>query len=251
MTGHCTLRCQSGLQENRDTTKVEPLLEVLEDEPLSVVYYALDLCREDLHKSTCRLRIKYPSLQCFGLWGDFSDGLKWCSQLRSPKLFLSLGSTFANGRWDNAVARLCKWVDLMTEDDLMLFGLDGHGSSSVTKVWKSYHDSDNLFRHFVWNGMCCTNALLGDEYFHQGDWKLEASMDTDKVPIRHRFEFVAQRDVSMPDIGLYFPKSTKITCYESTKYSEAMMRKLCDAGGLELLQMWKAENSEVRKSTPI
>ena len=216
-----------------------------------MAYYALDLCVEDLYKNTYRLRRKYSSIQCFGLWGDFSDGLNWCSQVQSPRLFLSLGSTFANGRWDNAVARLSKWVDLMTGDDLMLFGLDGHGSGSVTKVWKSYHDSSNVFLRFLWNGMFSTNNLLGKEYFHKGDWKLDSSMDTEKGPIRHRFEFVAQRDVSMPGIGLHFPKSTKITCYESTKYSEAMMRKLCDVGGLELLEMWKAENSEVRKSAPI
>ena len=240
---------EGSLQLESDTRKVEPLLDVLEDEQLGVNYYALDLCGEDLQKNMCRLNSKYTSLQCFGLWGDFSDGLKWCSRMRSPRLFLSLGSTFANGRWDNAVARLCQWVDLMTEEDFMLFGLDSHGPGNVAKVWKSYHDTAGLFRRFLWNSLNCTNTLLGSEHFQQGDWKLEASMDSDKVPVRHRFGFVAQRDVAIPEAGLYFPKCTKITCYESTKYSESMMRKLCDAGGLEILHMWKAENSEVRKST--
>src|ERR1700710_404437 len=116
-----------------------------------VQYFALDLSRETLMECMRKLKPHYRHVHCFGLWGNFEDGLAWVKTIKSPKCIISLGSMFGNDHFDEAVARLKTWADIMRPEDRMLLGLDACQDQDV--IWKSYHDDEGLFYDFVRNGL--------------------------------------------------------------------------------------------------
>src|ERR1700722_2445596 len=151
---------------NRDVRKVKPFLGRLETMRKDSTYYALDLSRLALEENmrqlmpSYRIGHRYEFVQCFGLWGTFDDAHSWAKKIvDKPRRFCSLGSQFGNDHFDDAVAFLSKWAQIMRPEDRMLIGMDG--SEDKEAIWHSYHDWQGLFEEFIRKGYTHSNTVAG------------------------------------------------------------------------------------------
>lgn len=230
---------------HRDSRKVAPLLAHLEEQQKPFNYYALDLSHASLVDSLQRLTSKHRHVSCYGLWGNFDDVLAWCKSLPSPRIFLSLGSTFGNDRWEDALAGLRLWADELRADDKLLIGIDGNGDKD--KVWRSYHDDKGLIERFLRNGFEHTNRILGKLWYRDDDWTVAGVLEEGNGgAVTHRFLFTAVRPVDCPEIGLSFQVGDEIDCYEAFKYRPDTMRAQFKEVGLQELAFWKAPKPEAK-----
>lgn len=222
-----------------------------EDVQKASTYLALDISKASLEQNVGYLARKHCSknsvVRCGGLWGTFGDGMAHVDTIKSPRLFLSLGSVLCNDPWYVALTHLRGWVNKMRPDDYLLVGMDGHMAGvDSEKIWKAYHSCDDLYREFFLNGFLFANRLLGEEAFREEDWEFLAEME-ESPTTRHRFFFRAKVDVRFESLGMTFCKGQEIDWFDSHKYSEDSVRLMCSKAGLVVESVWKAPGSEFRK----
>jgi uncharacterized SAM-dependent methyltransferase len=239
----------------RDTRKVSHLIGALEKVNKKPSYYALDISQVSLHDNLTALSRKYPRVQCTGLWGTFVDGTKWITSLKSPRVFLSLGSVLCNDAWDTALHYLRSWATVLRPNDVFLIGMDGHSESGHDdKVWRSYHPHQaqmtkqqlDHYGRFWRNGFDHANRLVGQPWFQESDWQVTGLIEHEPTT-SHRFIFRAKRDIPLGDSGVTFRKGDEMDWFDAHKYGERDVRTLCSLAGLEVLRVWKAPQSEMRK----
>jgi uncharacterized SAM-dependent methyltransferase len=235
---------------NRDVRKVKPFLDRLEAMRKDSTYYALDLSRLALEENmrqlmpSYRIGHRYEFVQCFGLWGTFDDAHSWAKKIvDKPRWFCSLGSQFGNDHFDDAVAFLSKWAQIMRPEDRMLIGMDG--SEDKEAIWHSYHDSQGLFEEFIRNGYTHSNTVLGSSWYRDEDWDFCGVMQDD--PLMHRWVIRAKRDVIDSSLGLAFEPGDEIDCYEAFKYGPEVMHRQFAQAGLEVVATWKAPSALICK----
>lgn len=222
-------------------------MNAIEAAQIPVKYFALDLSKPALERSTRELAERRRFVQSFGLWGTFDDAWKWADKERqqdSPIWYISLGSFFGNDHFDAAVERLKAWRMLMRPKDHMLLGLDGQ--ENATTVWASYHDQSDTFGEFMRNGLRHSNTVLGHRWFKEGDWEIQGMLE-EGPPVTHKFVFQAIRDVVCEQLCLKFAKGDKIDCFEVFKYGPNDMSKQFAATGLKELLALKAPNANFCK----
>ncbi|KAM5434648.1 hypothetical protein MferCBS31731_006593 [Microsporum ferrugineum] len=220
-----------------DTRKVLPLLAYLERLRVEVQYFALDLSKQALERTMERLTPEFQYVQCFGLWGAFSDGLNWLRAVKSPKLILSLGSMFGNDEFSLAVSRLEEWKQVMGPNDLMLLGLDACGY--LPELWNSYHDQKRVWESFIRNGLEYSNEVLGTNWYRGEDWDVTGRIDS-SPDIVHRFSIIARREVHCPSLGLYFSAGERVDFFEAWKYGPERMESQFKLAGFDEVARWQA-----------
>jgi len=225
----------------RDIRKIQPLLDIFEENNIKIRYFALDLSLAVLLESMQRLNSRYQSVQCCGLWGTFDDALNWVQQLEGSKCYISLGSMFGNDHFDAAVARLRSWQQVMTPDDLMLLGLDATHDKDT--IWKSYHDADGTFHDFIRNGFEHSNSVLGQQWYRDEDWTISGEFTEN--PLMHQFVATARKTVINEALGIKFPKDERIVCYEGFKYDPLRMQKQFAASGLKKIKQWRSPSGRI------
>ncbi|RVD85166.1 uncharacterized protein DFL_003497 [Arthrobotrys flagrans] len=225
--------------------KVMPLLDEIEAREMTIFYFALDLCKEWLEESLKALTSRYTHVQCFALWGSFTDGLEWIKQFTGPKVYLSLGSTLCNNIIPVASKGLKLWADSMAPGDVMLLGYDSNLNEE--KVRESYITSDGEFDNFIRHGMEHSNSLLKRDWYKPEDWELsrEAEFQIEPPALVHRFVFRAQRDIKDEVLGLDFKQDERIICYESFKYPTNILRRQFSLAGLREKASWKSPASDI------
>jgi len=238
----------------RDVRKIKPFLDRLEAMRKDSTYYALDLSRPALEENmrqlvpSYRIGHRYEFVQCFALWGTFDDAYSWAKKIvDKPRWFCSLGSQFGNDHFDDAVAFLSKWAQIMRPEDRMLIGMDG--SEDKEEIWHSYHDSQGLFEEFIRNGYTHSNTVLGSSWYRDEDWDICGVMQDD--PLMHRWVIRAKRDVIDASLGLAFEPGDEIDCYEAFKYGPAVMHRQFAQAGLEVVATWKAPSALICKYHPV
>lgn len=185
-------------------------------------------------------------VRCGGLWGTFENGFAHVGKIRSPRLFLSLGSVLCNDPWPMALGHLRRWAATLRPEDRLLIGMDGHlVEGHRDKIWAAYHSCDDLFRQFFVNGLKNANKLLGYELFDENDWDFLAEMEEEPTT-RHRFYIRAKRDIPMQK-GAAIPKGQEMDWFDSHKYGEDDVRLMCSKAGLTVIKSWTAPKSEFRK----
>lgn len=233
-----------------DTTKVDHLLAAFENKKIQATYLALDISRTSLDQSIASLVANHSGpdavVRCGGLWGTFENGLAHIGKIKSPRLFLSLGSVLCNDPWPTALAHLRRWGATLRNDDLLLIGMDGHlVANDRQKIWDAYHSCDDLFRKFFVNGLNNANKLLGYKLFDEKDWDILAELE--EVPTtRHRFYIRAKQDIPMEG-GSVIAKGQEMDWFDSHKYGEEAVCLMCAKAGLTVIKTWKAPNSDFRK----
>lgn len=207
-------------------------------------YYGLDLSLTTVSESINLLRGIYKKTPCFGLWGTFEDGFEWAKSIPGPRVFLSLGSIYGNDRFDRAVRYLKMCAHMLRPEDLLLIGIDCHHDSKG--VWKSYHDTEGVFEHFIRNGFKNSNIIIGGEWYRDEDWELHGVLEQN--PLQHRFLLRATRPVEYGPAGLYFDAGTEIECYEGIKQTPEIMRKQFFSAGLTILEGWESPSGNICKT---
>lgn len=234
-----------------DTRKVEHLLNAFECSRLPATYLALDISRASLLHNVRYLADKHAAktnvVRCAGLWGTFEDGVRYVKNIRSPRLFLSLGSVLCNDEWDRAVRNLQNWAEQLRPDDFLLVGMDGHlMPKDEQKIWAAYHTSDDLYREFFLNGFAHANRLAGQQWLTEDNWSFEAELES--VPTtRHRFFFRAKRDIRLEGFDRTIRAGEEFDWFDSHKYGESQVILMCSEAKLEVIQTWQAPGSEFRQ----
>ncbi|OAL73297.1 hypothetical protein A7D00_3072 [Trichophyton violaceum] len=220
-----------------DTRKVLPLLTHLEQLRVEVQYFALDLSKQALEQTMEQLVPEFQYVRCFGLWGDFSDGLNWLRPVKSPKLILSLGSMFGNDEFSLAVFRLEEWKHVMGCNDLMLLGLDA--CDYPPELWDSYHDPQRVWDSFIRNGLKYSNEVLRCDWYKEEDWEISGRIDSSPDTV-HRFSIIARRDVHCHPLGLHFSAGERVDFFEAWKYGPEKMRSQFKMAGFAEVERWQA-----------
>lgn len=215
-------------------------------------YLALDISHASLtHNISYLVRQHPPSsslVRCAGLWGTFRDGKDYVQRIRGPRLFLSLGSVLCNDPWLEALNHLKYWVGAMSQDDLLLIGMDGHmASDHYDKIWAAYHSRDDLYHRFFLNGLDHANKLAKEEWFREDDWSFGAHLE-DQPTTRHRFFLRAKREIRHPSLGRVIAPGEELDWFDSHKYDEGSVQLMCSKAGLSVVDVWKLPNSDFRKS---
>jgi uncharacterized SAM-dependent methyltransferase len=145
-----------------------------------------------------------------------------------------------------AIAKLSSWAAIMGVEDLLLLGLDGHGlPEDLEKIWASYHADETLFARFWQNGFEHANRLVGDEWFREADWRVDAVVEDD--PVCNRFIFRAVKDLKLGSSDVRFEKGEGFDWFDAHKYGEREVREMCRTAGLSVVRVWKTTDSEMRK----
>ncbi|OAA79323.1 DUF323 domain-containing protein [Akanthomyces lecanii RCEF 1005] len=234
-----------------DTTKVDHLLAEFEFNKIPATYLALDISKTSLDQSIASLVDNHSGpdavVTCGGLWGTFENGLEHIVKIKSPRLFLSLGSVLCNDAWPTALGHLRSWASTLRPEDRMLIGMDGHlVADDRDKIWAAYHSCDDLFREFFVNGLNNANKRLGYTLFEEQDWECMAELEKEPTT-RHRFFIRAKRDVPLPEYDTVIPNGQEIDWFDSHKYGEQDVRLMCGKAGLTVIKSWAAPDSNFRQ----
>ncbi|KAK0382784.1 hypothetical protein NLU13_9879 [Sarocladium strictum] len=234
-----------------DTRKVEHLLDCFERSRVEATYLALDISHTSLKHNVRYLEKKHAGrnkvVRCAGLWGTFEDGQQYVENIKSPRLFLSLGSVLCNDEWETAVANLRKWASQLRPNDLLLVGMDAHlEQDDRKKIWAAYHTSNDLFRKFFLNGFDHANRLVGQNWLNEDNWSFEAELEHEPTT-RHRFFFKAKREIRLDEFDRTIHVGEEFDWFDSHKYGEWQVRYMCSQAKLEVIEVWCAPNSEFRQ----
>lgn len=215
-----------------------------------MTYLALDISKTSLNQNVGYLFEQHSKpgcvVKCAGIWGTFHDGMRYIQSIKTPRLFLSLGSVLCNDPWPEALNHLKFWAHELRPDDLLLVGMDGHLlPRDEKKIWNAYHSCDDLYKRFFLNGFDHANKLAGEEWFREEDWDFLAQLE-EKPTTRHRFFFRARRDIELK-MGRSIKKGEELDWFDSHKYGEDSVRLMCSKAGLSAINVWQAPGSEFRK----
>ncbi|KAJ3476229.1 hypothetical protein NLG97_g9195 [Lecanicillium saksenae] len=233
-----------------DTNKVDHLLAEFESMRVPATYLALDISKTSLDQSIASLVANHSGpdtvVKCGGLWGTFENALEHIGKIKSPRMFLSLGSVLCNDPWPTALGHLRNWAATLRPEDRLLIGMDGHlVADHRDKIWDAYHSCDDLFRAFFVNGLRNANKLLGYKLFDEQDWDFMAELEEEPTT-RHRFFLRAKKDIPMGN-GNAISKGQEIDWFDSHKYGEQDVRLMCCKAGLTVIKSWAAPGSDFRQ----
>ena len=227
------------------------MLKAFDKAEVPATYLALDISKASLKQNVHFLEEQYADLgsvvTCAGIWGTFDDGMEYVQSVKTPRLFLSLGSVLCNDPWPQALHHLKYWANTLKPNDLLLVGMDAHlVPKSRDKIWAAYHSRADLYKQFFLNGFDHANRLMGEEWFREEDWEFLAELEKEPTT-RHRFFFRARRDVHLNKIDRTIKQGEELDWFDSHKYGEDSVRLMCYKAGLSVIDVWQAPGSDFRK----
>lgn len=230
---------------------MEHLLAAFDKAKVPTTYLALDISKTSLVQNVGYLAEKYSrpesTVTCAGIWGTFLDGMEYIQKIKSPRMFLSLGSVLCNDPWPEALGHLKFWANGLRPDDFLFIGMDAHLlPKNEKKIWDAYHSCDDLYKKFFLNGFDHANRLAGEEWFREEDWEFLAQLESTPTT-RHRFYFRAKRNIVLKKMGRVIEKGEEFDWFDSHKYGEESVRLMCSKAGLSVIDVWQAPDSEFRR----
>lgn len=220
-------------------SKIQPLLDRLEEAQKPVRYFALDLSSDSLERNLARLRAAgYKHVQCAGLCGTFDDVRAWAAAVSDPIWYLSLGSIFGNDEFDIAVRDLRVWSSAMRPQDRMLIGLDG--CRDPERIWKSYNTPIPGKPSLVEHGLQVSNAILGHAWYRPEDWEVRGVTEVIDSVCTFRWVVRALREVSSEALGLHFAAGDEILTTRWFKWDPDGMQRQFDHSGFQQVAYWQS-----------
>ncbi|KAG5985891.1 hypothetical protein E4U43_005814 [Claviceps pusilla] len=215
-------------------------------------YLALDISALSLAHNVGRLAKLHPApasyVTCAGIWGAFEDGQDFVARhIKGPRLFLSFGSVLCNDEWVRAVNHLKAWRTVMRPEDLLIAGMDAHMAEEFQeKIEAAYHARGDLYRKFFLNGFDNINRCLGHDVFVEANWQFCCELEHAPTT-RHRVYFRARRNIECPLLNRVIQIGEEVDWFDSHKYSENNVQIMCSKAGLNVVDVWKADDSEFRQ----
>ncbi|EGE82230.2 hypothetical protein BDDG_05173 [Blastomyces dermatitidis ATCC 18188] len=210
--------------------KIKILLDEFERKQKAVEYFALDLSREELHRTFAEIpQGGYKYVRCRGLHGTYDDALIWLTRpenRRNPTCILSMGSSIGNFTRPEAAQFLNRFSKMLGPSDSMLIGIDS--CQDPERVYKAYNDSQGVTRDFYMTGLSHANSILGFEAFKKEDWGVAGHYDV--VTGAHMAYYVPNKDVTFD--GVVLEKGEKIFFEQAFKYGPKDCKDLFQHAGL-------------------
>lgn len=204
------------------------LLDALEAQRKSAVYYALDVNLVELKRAVAALPV-YTHIQCQGLYGTYDDARAWLDKpenRKRPFCVVSMGSSIGNFDRPEAARFLRGFAERLGANDSMMIGLDS--CLNTEKVYRAYNDSVGLTRQFYLNGLDHANSVLGFTAFEKGMWDVVGEYDCESGC--HRAFYVPLADVNFRDV--HIKKGERIFFEQAYKYSLKQTEELWRDSGL-------------------
>ncbi len=229
----------------------------MEKQQKRVIYYALDLNRQELERSLSSLGSKYQYVQLVGLLGTYDQGMQWLSQkytnTDTQKMVLWLGSSIGNITHSESAVLLRRLQrTCLQSGDLCVIGFDRRKDESI--ISKAYNDSFGITREFIFNGLNHVNCILGQTLFNLNDFAYDSTYQSSqgRQATHYRaiksIDLVYNRSESLCDDQLVIPvqKDELIRVEYSHKYSNSEIMKILNEAGLDLVSNWSDVNGLFR-----
>lgn len=216
-----------------DCSKISVFLdEVPEENRQTIVYYPVDVSREAIEKSGRILRKRYPEMELHGINADFLEHLGKIPGKRKS-LFCFFGSTIGNLDCAKAIGFLKDLDRVMKRKDRLLLGVDMVKDIDVLE--RAYNDSQGITAQFNKNILKVTNSHL-DTDFNPDDFEHVAFFNRRYSRIEMHLRAKRNLEVTSPliDESIIFKKGETIHTENSHKYTAGHIRKMADAAGLLL-----------------
>ncbi|RJR38357.1 MAG: L-histidine N(alpha)-methyltransferase [Desulfobacteraceae bacterium] len=149
-----------------DGTKTSLLIDCFLKGRMRFRYFPIDICRESIHSLVQEFGSSYPSLYVEGLICEYSEGLKWLSDLSRNdgwvNLVLFLGSNIGNLKSSDAMAFMHTLWKSLNPGDYVLIGFDL--KKEISLLNRAYDDSQGVTARFNLNILNRINRELGGDF---------------------------------------------------------------------------------------
>ena len=219
--------------------KTRYLLQSIVDLKLeNVTYYALDLEESSLKSSLDEMAIEFPSITFIGLFGTYSEGLRFIKALpqSSRRCFLWLGSSIGNMHRPEACEFFKEIRDVMQPFDALLCGIDKQNSPEVVQL--AYNDPELLSRDFTMNGLAHINHIYSKTVFDQSKF-VYFSIYNEKLG-RHEgyYKSLETQTIEIDSSSFEIQKNEIINVEYSYKYNSLQVKQLAHDSELQLSCTW-------------
>lgn len=188
-----------------DGRKTRVLLKELLEAQVDFQYVPVDISESAMKQLVAGLKSEFQnsSLQCFGLVGDYKDGLQWLSaQQQFRKNFvLFLGSSIGNFTRENAIRFLRGLSQVLRDGDELLLGADLLKDPMI--MTRAYMDSKQVTSRFNFNLLKRINRELSAD-FDTSQWYHYAFYRSDIQAIESQLISKVAQQVHIGSTGLSF-----------------------------------------------
>lgn len=213
--------------------KTELLLDELPD---TAGYIAIDVSPSALKQAAVRLTQRYPSLDIRPVVGDFSNVVKFPSDLRPrPKVGFFPGSTIGNLVPAQATRLLARFRDMLMPRGKLVVGVDLKKDPDT--LVRAYNDSAGVTAAFNLNLLDRINREIGpsfdlDAFTHDAVYNSREG--------RVEMHLVSTRDQKFDVLGRHFAMRAgeSIHTENSYKYTVDQFRSLAKCAGWEPSRTW-------------
>ena len=218
-----------------------------------ISFYALDIEESFLKASLVSLVEKEEkknvpaenAIKYAGILGSYDQAIaSILKQIKSPRVFLWLGSSIGNcSSRREAAAALRSFVDVMNSGDLFLIGLDKRNAPS--RVALAYNDPYGITTEFGLNGLNHLNELLAMQTFPLERFEYFAGYNAEEGRHEAYYRSLENQVISIPSThsnglcdSVFLTKNELIRYEVSYKFSFEEMENLGTSSGLSLKESW-------------
>ncbi|EME27313.1 Histidine N-alpha-methyltransferase [Galdieria sulphuraria] len=228
-----------------DGRKTRVLLKELLEAQVDFQYVPIDISESAMKELVIGLKNEFQDshLQCFGLVGDYKDGLQWLSsQQHFRKNFvLFLGSSIGNFTRENAIRFLRGLSQILRDGDELLLGADL--LKDPTMMTRAYMDSKQVTTHFNLNLLKRINRELEAD-FDCSQWYHYAFYRSDIQAVESQLISKVPQQVSIGSSGLRFSFAAfeSIHTEYSHKYLLQELEEMAAYSGMQCCEFLLDEN---------
>lgn len=216
-----------------DCSKISVFLdEVPEDIRMNMAYYPVDVCKEAIEKSACKLNVKYPEIGIHGITADFLEHMEKIPGNRK-RFFCFFGSTIGNLSEAKAMGFMGNLGKVMNANDRLILGMDM--LKDIDVIEKAYNDDLGITAQFNKNILKVTNNHLGTD-FNLDDFEHVAFFNKEYSRIEMHLKAKRDLEIKIPVLNenIIIKKGEMIHTENSHKYTIDDIGRLADAAGLDV-----------------
>ncbi len=201
-------------------------------------YVPVDICRTVLEESAIDLLHSFARLEILAVAAEYQEALRHLqSEVRGPKLVLSLGSNIGNFDRHEAAAFLGEVRATLAAHDRVLVGIDLRKDRAVLEP--AYDDPQGVTAEFNKNILNRINRELGGR-FDLARFRHQAVYDDVEGRIEMYLVSACDQQAAIDELKqvFVFAAGERIHTEDSYKYSPAEIEALARQAGLTVEQQW-------------
>lgn len=222
--------------------KTRRLFDACEKQGYQVKYWPFDVCEEIVKQASASLVDEYHWLKVNGLVGDYNAGLQHLPDFSGRSLYVFLGSTIGNFDHEDGVAFLTELRQSMSDDDMLLLGVDRIKDVDVLNA--AYNDKDGVTAAFNLNMLNVLNREVGAD-FDLNKFKHHAFFNHEESRIEMHLIATEQQTVKLQalEAEIQFEEGDSILTEISRKFTHTSLHKLLKEAGFVLSKHFSSDNN--------